>query len=218
MGLSDLFDRIKAALGLGGPRGQQSERRPPRTGDEPATDSPSEETTVTVEREPSTESEDAVKGTDTTGEAVEEADSSTTENTEAVEKGESESDERPSEQEPDEDGESGDRAGETELDQKPGAERGEAESSRETEPDEKTETAESSGETESDEPDAGEDLGTDEPTDVIKGIGSTYADRLADAGVETVADLAARDADALAEETGISEKRLQTWIERAKHR
>ncbi|MFW6018696.1 MAG: helix-hairpin-helix domain-containing protein, partial [Halapricum sp.] len=76
-----------------------------------------------------------------------------------------------------------------------------------------SETKASPSETEAD-----ESLGTDEPTDVIKGIGSTYADRLADAGVETVADLAARDAEALAVETGISEKRLGTWIERARHR
>ncbi|QSG12497.1 putative nucleic acid binding protein, containing HHH domain [Halapricum desulfuricans] len=191
MGLSDLLDRIKAALGLGGPRGQQSERRPPRTGDELATESTSEETTVTVEREPSTGSEDAVKGTDTTGEAAEEGDVSATDDAEEAGDDEPEGDEA---------------ADETEPGEKPSAEQGETAPDEETEPDEETKP----------EPDEG--LGTDEPTDVIKGIGSTYADRLADAGVETVADLAVRDADALAEETDISEKRLQTWIDRAKHR
>ena len=53
---------------------------------------------------------------------------------------------------------------------------------------------------------------------MIKGIGSAYADRLSEAGIETVADLAHGDAESLSEETGISEKRLQNWIDRAKHR
>lgn len=57
-----------------------------------------------------------------------------------------------------------------------------------------------------------------EPLDVIKGVGSTYADRLEDAGIETVDQLADADPEALAEKTGISEKRLTRWIERAKHR
>lgn len=60
--------------------------------------------------------------------------------------------------------------------------------------------------------------GTDEPVDVIKGIGATYADRLGDAGVETVADLANSDTETLSEESGISEGRLENWIEKAKHR
>ncbi|TYT62875.1 helix-hairpin-helix domain-containing protein [Natrialba swarupiae] len=57
-----------------------------------------------------------------------------------------------------------------------------------------------------------------EPVDSIKGIGPAYADRLADAGVETVADLADADAGVLAEQTDISEKRLQGWIDRAEVR
>ncbi len=56
---------------------------------------------------------------------------------------------------------------------------------------------------------------TGEPVDVIKGIGPAYADRLEGAGVETVADLAAADAESLGEETDISPKRLQGWIDRA---
>ena len=60
--------------------------------------------------------------------------------------------------------------------------------------------------------------GTDEPTDVLEGIGPAYADRLSDAGVETVADLAAADLDTLAEEADVPEGRLETWIERAKSR
>ncbi|MEY7848605.1 helix-hairpin-helix domain-containing protein [Natrarchaeobius sp. A-rgal3] len=57
-----------------------------------------------------------------------------------------------------------------------------------------------------------------EPVDSIKGIGPAYADRLADAGVETVANLADADAGELAEQTDISEKRLQGWIDRAEVR
>lgn len=187
MGLSELLDRIKEALGIGGSRGQ-SERRPPQSGGETATEPTSEGTTVTVEREPSTESEDAVKGTDTAAEAPStpstEAEDVEDEATSAsdVEPKEADTDEEPSEAETDEE------AVESTEDEAPGETGGD------------------------------EDLGTDEPTDVIKGIGSTYADRLANAGVETVADLATRDAEALSEETGISDKRLQTWIERAKHR
>jgi predicted flap endonuclease-1-like 5' DNA nuclease len=63
-----------------------------------------------------------------------------------------------------------------------------------------------------------DETGDGEPTTEIKGIGSSYADRLAEAGVETVADLAGADPDALADETGISEKRLGRWVERAANR
>jgi predicted flap endonuclease-1-like 5' DNA nuclease len=49
----------------------------------------------------------------------------------------------------------------------------------------------------------------------IKGIGPAYAERLADIGIDTVADLAAADAEAVAEETSVGEKRAATWIGRA---
>lgn len=51
--------------------------------------------------------------------------------------------------------------------------------------------------------------------EAISGIGPAYASRLAEAGVESIADLAAADADTLAEETGISAKRVGRWIEAA---
>lgn len=51
--------------------------------------------------------------------------------------------------------------------------------------------------------------------DTLKGIGSSYAERLADAGVETVGDLVASDTAQLAAATDISEKRLDEWKERA---
>ena len=42
--------------------------------------------------------------------------------------------------------------------------------------------------------------------------------RLADAGVETVADLAEADTADLADESGISEKRISDWQEAARER
>ncbi|WP_408959484.1 helix-hairpin-helix domain-containing protein [Natrinema sp. 74] len=57
-----------------------------------------------------------------------------------------------------------------------------------------------------------------EPVDSIKGIGPAYADRLAGAGVETVGELAVADAAELADQTDISETRIQGWIDRAEVR
>lgn len=57
-----------------------------------------------------------------------------------------------------------------------------------------------------------------EPVEDIKGIGPTYAERLSEAGIHTVADLSATEATALADETDLGEGRLETWIERAKAR
>lgn len=73
-----------------------------------------------------------------------------------------------------------------------------------------TETADASA----GEADVGSDA--DEPVDTISGIGPAYAERLGEAGIETVGDLAAADAAALAEETGLGEGRVTGWIERAR--
>lgn len=58
--------------------------------------------------------------------------------------------------------------------------------------------------------------GADEPVDSLSGIGPAYAERLAEAGVETVGDLASADAASLADETGLGEGRVTDWIERAR--
>lgn len=52
----------------------------------------------------------------------------------------------------------------------------------------------------------------------VKGIGQAYADRLHEAGVDTVADLAAADPEELAAETDLSEKRVGRWVEAAQAR
>ncbi|WP_251329998.1 helix-hairpin-helix domain-containing protein [Haloplanus pelagicus] len=59
---------------------------------------------------------------------------------------------------------------------------------------------------------------TAESVEVIKGIGPAYAERLAKVGVESVADLAAADAEELAAEVDLSEKRVGRWIDRATDR
>jgi len=59
-------------------------------------------------------------------------------------------------------------------------------------------------------PEAGE-----EPVDSISGIGEAYAKRLNEAGIESVTDLVAADAAEVADETGISEKRLRGWQDAA---
>ena len=60
--------------------------------------------------------------------------------------------------------------------------------------------------------------GSDDPVTDIKGIGPTYAEQLAAAGIETVADLAAADADTIEAETGLSATRAAGWIEQAQAR
>lgn len=62
--------------------------------------------------------------------------------------------------------------------------------------------------------DADESEGADgESVETISGIGPAYAERLADAGVETVEELRAADASELAEQTELSEKRIAGWQE-----
>ena len=60
---------------------------------------------------------------------------------------------------------------------------------------------------------ADDDVGTD--LEEIKGIGPAYAERLAEIGIDSVEDLAAADAAAVAEGTSVGESRAATWIERA---
>ncbi|PSP78146.1 class III poly(R)-hydroxyalkanoic acid synthase subunit PhaC [Halobacteriales archaeon QS_1_68_20] len=63
--------------------------------------------------------------------------------------------------------------------------------------------------------DAAEDLAEEYDLTDLEGIGPAYAERLRDAGVETVADLADADPVDLAGATGVGESRVRTWIQRA---
>ena len=56
------------------------------------------------------------------------------------------------------------------------------------------------------------------PVDDIKGVGPTYSERLVEADVETVADLATADAETVAEAAEASASRAESWIERARDR
>ncbi|MEF8843522.1 MAG: helix-hairpin-helix domain-containing protein [Haloarculaceae archaeon] len=97
------------------------------------------------------------------------------------------------------------------------------------EPGEAAEPAEAAGPT-PDDPGTGTDAGAtegidadgmdpdDESVRVISGIGQAYGKRLADAGVGSVADLAEADAADLADESGISEKRIADWQASARER
>ena len=68
--------------------------------------------------------------------------------------------------------------------------------------------------TDPDEPAAGRG----EPVESIKGIGGAYAQRLADAGVDDVADLARADPEEIAAATDLGTGRVGKWIERARAR
>jgi len=51
---------------------------------------------------------------------------------------------------------------------------------------------------------------------VIRGVGDTYADRLAEAGIETLEQLRAADPETVAERTGIGQGRVENWVESAR--
>ncbi|WP_181684816.1 helix-hairpin-helix domain-containing protein [Halorhabdus salina] len=161
-----LIERIKTALGLNTSQHQGGQSIP-------SDESTAQDVGVTVEREPDTTTEDAVKGTDS------KADDTTTEANEDT---------------------ATDAVDDTT-----------AESAAQSEPSaSESESAAETGETPS-QPD--EDV--TENVQSIKGIGPAYAERLADADIETVGELAAADAETIAEQTGIAESRVATWIERA---
>lgn len=66
--------------------------------------------------------------------------------------------------------------------------------------------------------DEDEDEAAVEPVETITGIGPAYADRLDGAGIESVAELAAADAETVGEAIDVSPKRVADWIERANDR
>ena len=196
-----LLQKLKSALGLDGTGSSESGR--------------SGDVDVTVEREPSTEDEDAVKGTETasSGAAVETDDSATSDS-------EDDESETPSADE-----------FETIADDTETADDG-AEADTET-ADTDTETADTDTET-ADEGDAAETAqgatesvetdetgeseaaaGSTEPVTELNGIGPAYGDRLAGAGIETVGELAAADAAELADQIELGESRVAGWVDQA---
>lgn len=56
----------------------------------------------------------------------------------------------------------------------------------------------------------------DADVETISGIGPAYAERLGEAGVETVGDLLAADANTIAEGSDISQTRIERWQDRAR--
>jgi predicted flap endonuclease-1-like 5' DNA nuclease len=157
-----------------------------------STDDDRREATVSVEREANTETESAVKGTD----AASAAGTDATASTGSLVDGEGEAAEPAEAVATEEVG--------TELDTT------EAESEGET-------TGEHEATVDIDDAEAAAD-DESESVEVIKGIGPAYAERLANAGVDSVADLAAADVSALAEAVELSEKRVGRWIDRAQER
>jgi len=208
-----LLEKLKSALGLDDPSRSDAGTGPPDAADraEPGHD---EGARVTVEHDPATASESAVKGTDVDGAASDEDDGAT----DSAAGGDGAGDGEPATA-----GTDTDERADTDADEAAGTDTNEAAG---------TDTDEAAG-TDTDEA-AGTDAGAsaagdtaepesavppervDESTETITGIGPAYSERLAGAGVETVGDLAAADADALAEETGISEKRIAGWIDSAR--
>jgi len=156
-----------------------------------------EGTTVNVEYEPDPESEAAVKGTDEPVAAGTSAAGSTGSITE-------EPPEVPGDDDVAAAAEPAEAAGPESQVETPETTDVEAEAEAEAEADD----AEA-------EPEAEPEVGTDESVDAIQGIGPAYAERLREAGIETVGDLRGADVTDLAEETGLSEKRLGRWVERA---
>jgi predicted flap endonuclease-1-like 5' DNA nuclease len=172
----EILDTLLSLLGLGS-----------------SSDDDRRETTVSVEREASTGTEAAVKGTD---EAA--ADTDAAASTESLVDGTGEA------AEPAEAVEAGSVG--TELDTTTAESEGETTAEHEATVD--IEDAEGETEVDSD----------PESVEVIKGIGPAYAERLANAGVHSVADLAAADAADLADAVDLSETRVGRWVERAKDR
>jgi predicted flap endonuclease-1-like 5' DNA nuclease len=246
-----LIQKLKSALGLDGADAPDSGAAAPRDVD------------VTVEREPSSESEDAVKGTETAASPATERDEpdvgggageSSEEEETPIEEAEPDDSESPVD-EPSDDGtvqteieglndesaddSSGDATDETPVEdaeeavsdadeEAEGASAGTDDESStgdtdETSTEDADDAATEDAGTDADDA-ATEDAGTDaddaaevpdDPVTEISGIGPAYGQRLSDAGVETVADLAAADPDELGAATDISAARIEGWIDAA---
>jgi len=189
-----LLQKLKSALGLDGTGSSESGR--------------SGDVDVTVEREPSTEDEDAVKGTDTArSEAAVETDDSAASDSEDAESESPSADEFETIADDTDDGDT-----EAETDDESDTETADAEA--EAADDEAAEGAtESAPADETGGVDAA--AGSDDPVTELNGIGPAYGDRLAGAGIETVGELAGADAAELADQIELGESRVAGWVEQA---
>ena len=184
-----LIERIKSALGLGtAPSSSQSATS--------STDGPTagDGVDVTVEHDPATASEDAVKGTDTADDdgPTAEVDTTTEPDSPSV----------------DEDADTSSAAAEPDSSEVDGTGTDETDESA---------AADADGTSESDESKpAPTEPAPDAELEDIKGIGPAYGERLREAGIEGIGDLADADAAALAAETDIAESRVADWVEQAK--
>jgi predicted flap endonuclease-1-like 5' DNA nuclease len=127
----------------------------------------------------------------------------------------------------------------SEADEKPHIEEAEAEPETEAEPEseaepetdagadataEEDETLTVEGGQETEDADPAEEArvraesGDGEPVLELKGIGAAYAERLEEAGVTSVAELADEDPEDLADRVDLSAKRVGRWVDRAKDR
>ena len=199
-----LLQKIKSALGFDGTQSTTS------SGTDGHTD-----VDVTVEREPATESEDAVKGTETSATGVEPDHGDADETDEELTDDQvDETDEVHIEEAEDEaETDAGhDEEAEADHDEMADAEdegeeesEVEAEDAADAEPDDDAEAAEPAVDFE----------GADDPVTEIKGIGPAYAERLSGLGIETVGDLSVADAAEIAAQTDLAESRVAGWIESA---
>ncbi|WP_232701015.1 helix-hairpin-helix domain-containing protein [Halobacterium wangiae] len=157
---------------------------------------------VTVERDPSTDAEQADEPTTTDDEPTDTDAGAATEAEHPADP--SEADEEPAVEEAEPETED-----ESETEDEPEADVEEAE------PD--VEEAEAETEADAAEEDA-EPADDGEPVTDLDGIGPAYAERLENAGVSTVAELAAADPEELAEQIDLSAKRVGRWVDSANDR
>jgi predicted flap endonuclease-1-like 5' DNA nuclease len=188
-----LLEKLKSFFGAG-------EERPASRPDEPE---------VTVEHEPAAESEHLVKGTDAADEASATGGTETAGASRADTSGTNDASAGPS------DGTTDGRA----TDEVESCEDADAmEETRRSDAAVATDTRAGTGTEPTDETDGAESTADSPPVEEIKGIGPTYSERLGDAGIGTVADLAAADPEAVAEAAETSRSRADGWIERARER
>lgn len=182
-----LLQKLKSALGLDGATSSDATR--------------SDDVDVTVEREPSTEDEDAVKGTDTSADEADAAGAASADTTEDPDADGAAVDE------PDTDAAESDTDGvdETAEDTADGTD-------DEADADASDDVADAD---EADEADEAPEGSTD-PVTELNGIGPAYADRLAGQGIDTVGELAVADPEAIAAETDLGAKRVSDWIDQAR--